>query len=878
LNGLSGLAAVVLLCLAAAGCGASGSGEDTAGLDAASDGTGDVPGDAPDSGGADGVAEIGGTDETAETTDGASDTVQPLMPRAFLVESDADLLQGRQAVGRVGDYRIDNGRIAAIIGGPDHSLWGPYGGGVLDLAPAGVDDHFEEHFPVAGFLRSVRAESILVVKDGSDGEAVIRVTGKDGPIPLIASLAPLMPANVDATVDYVLAAGADCLTIRTTLSNPGDTEMTLPVGDGVVFSETGRTFGSGAGFDVPGLIKQGNVDWIGSDDVEVSFLLAPAKGVKMSLALSEQELNALLYDSVVIPPGESRTVERCLYAVPGRSLGALNRFWEERGLSLVQVEGSAAIDTPGFDRTRLSLEITGNGGKFTGAANPDAAGAFAFKVPVGKYTATLSGQGFLPVSETFDAVLGETAGPLDLDPADPGRLDVQVEDGSGKGVPARVTVQAGADAGFFAGRVGMLPTLDGKATFFLPAGDYTVQGSSGPEWSVSRVNATVVAGSVVEATCGIQHEVDTAGWLAGDGHNHSEFGIDSQMLREDRVKAEASEGLDLWVGTDHDIFTDFAPVVNSLGAADLLVAVVGNEVSPVGRHFNGLSCTPAAEDMLKYFVVPWVYFTPAGEVGGNRPEPEIWKTMHEEFGCRVVQLNHPRDGQGYFDFVGFDPEVGPSSADPKKFDLTFDAIEVWNSGASWDEIEALTMPDWYSFLNRGHAKVATGNPDSHELDSWAGQPRNLVLLSQAVTPGDATGTEKAFFDALLAFRSQVTSAPFVTFSVDGKDLGSTVVPGPDGSVEIAVRVDAASWVPLDTVRLMGNGEVVEEWDVSGASGVVRLEATLELLPVADTWYHVVAFDKDETLAPVYPGRSSLSFTNPIWVDLAGDGFDPPIED
>ena len=237
-----------------------------------------------------------------------------------------------------------------------------------------------------------------------------------------------------------------------------------------------------------------------------------------------------------------------------------------------------------------------------------------------------------------------------------------------------------------------------------------------------------------------------------------------------------------------------------------------------------------------------------------------------------MQINHPRDGQGYLDFVDYDPEVGPSSTTPGEFDLTFDAIEVWNSGDHWDHLENLTLVDWYSLLNRGYSKVATGNSDTHDADQWAGQPRNLVRIEGELIAD-------SYYDSLLASGGQVTSAPFIEFAIEGQGLGSTVVPAdPELALAVQVRVSASTWAPLQTVQLVGNGVVVQQWDVSAETGVVRLDADVEVLPEADTWYHVRAFDSNSDLAPVYPGRMSAALTNPIWVDLAGDGFDAPITD
>ncbi|MBM4355053.1 MAG: hypothetical protein FJ109_14925, partial [Deltaproteobacteria bacterium] len=602
---------------------------------------------------ADGIGgDLGGEVRTPDVEEGDLPPPAP-SPYAFVLESAEDGIPGIDAVGRKGDLAIGNGRISAVIGGMDHSIWGPYGGGVLDFSAAGLDDGFEEVFSSAGFLRGVRAQTIEVTSDGSDGEAVIRVTGTDGPIPLVAAVVPTPPAGIEIVVEYAVRADSDCLEIRTSVTNPTDNEISAPVGDGLVFSEVGRTFGAEGGFDIDKIIAAGELDFIGSDVSTVSFLMAPSSGKHVTVALSEEELNVVTYGTLALDPGETRTVKRCLYAAPGRSIAVLDRYWEDRKMATVEVTGSVAIATPGYDFSLVALDMTTEDGGFFGAAQPDPEGNLSFRIPPGTYAVTVSGPGI----ETFEVPLEVPAGgevePLDLDPPDPGRIDARITGEDGQPVPARIMAYAGADAGLNAGRLALWPDIEGKATLFMAAGDYTIQGSRGPEWSYCRASVTVGAGEVVDAGCAIQRELDVTGWYPGDMHTHSEFSIDSQMRRHVRVASEMAEGMAIWVATEHDVFADYAPVVASLGLEGVILPSLGNEVSPVGRHFNGLGCTPKPEQLQKYFVVPWVSFTESGEVGGFLPAPAVWKSMHEDFGCRVVQINHPRDGQGYFDFVKY---------------------------------------------------------------------------------------------------------------------------------------------------------------------------------------------------------------------------------
>ncbi len=801
-------------------------------------------------------------DSAADT--GADTTVAPPI-RAFVVTDAADLLQGREATGRIGDLRIENEHIVAIVGALDHHMWGPFGGGILDLAVAGGDDRFQEAFSTAGFLRAVRPETVEVAADGTDGDAVIRVRGTDGAIPLVDLIIQTEPVGLDVTVEYRLAADSPCLEVHTIATNPTDGNVTAALGDGLFWSETGRVFGPGAGYNEEALLALGGMDYIGADQPGLTHLVTPLGGAEVSVALLKDELSLLSYEMVALGPGESAEVRRCIYAAPGRSLLPLAHHWETRGQETVAVSGSVQVPTAGYELARARVEIYRNDA-FVGATAPGTDGAFAFKAPPGEYRGILVGEALEPVEVTWTAAAGAPVSDLVFAPAAPARIDVQLTDDGGAAIPGRISAQVGPGADIHAKLVAVVPTLDGAATIYLPEGTYTITGSRGGRWGICQGDVTLATGETATFTCGIELEVPTPGWISGDLHVHSEFSVDSTFLREERVKALIAEDIRFFAGTDHDVFADFRPIVEDMGVGDLLTASLGNESSSLAAHFNCLGCKSVTGD---YFEAPWMELTEDGEVVRQLEAPEIWAILRDDFAATMVQINHPRTGQGVFTAVGYDPVAGPEALDPAVFDLTFDSIEVWNGSEDWGHLRDKTLPDWYSFLNRGHRKIAVGNSDSHELRQWVGQPHNLV---QAAEPTDET-----FYAALKAGHAQATSAPFIEFSAGDTGLGDTVIPAaPDDPITLSIRVSAPTWVPLDTVRLVGNGAVIQEWDVSGAEGVLRLETELQVSPPMDIWYHVIAYTESADLAPVYPGRDSMAFTNPIWVDLDGGGFDPPL--
>ncbi|MBM4370961.1 MAG: hypothetical protein FJ098_04865, partial [Deltaproteobacteria bacterium] len=477
-----------------------------------------------------------------------ADTGPRPAPRAWVIEDPADLLPGREAAGRPGDIRVENDHMVAIIGGLGHHKWGPFGGGILDLAPQGGEDRFQELFASAGFLRGLRPEAIEIVADGSTGDAVVRVTGTDGAIPLIDLVAGSQPVGLDVTLEYLLPADARCLEIRTVVSNPTDKTVTAALGDAVVWSETGNVFGPVAGYDAGGLLAQGEVEYVGADQPGLTFLLSPLGGAKVAVALLEDELSLLTYSMVPLAPGESVEVRRCLYATAGDGLDTLALHWEARGQALVDVSGTVQVPTAGYDLSLAKVEVYRED-LFVGSVAPSPDGALAFRIPPGSYRGILRGEALEPVEVQWTATTGEAVTDLSFTPAAPARIDAQVTDAAGEPLPGRITVQAGPDAAVQAGHVAVVPSLDGASTLFLPAGTYTLTGSRGPQWSLCRGDVTVGAGQAVEFRCAITPELPLEGWIPGDLHVHSEFSIDSNMPRELRIAALVGEGLRFFAGT-----------------------------------------------------------------------------------------------------------------------------------------------------------------------------------------------------------------------------------------------------------------------------------------------------------------------------------------
>ena len=249
----------------------------------------------------------------------------------------------------------------------------------------------------------------------------------------------------------------------------------------------------------------------------------------------------------------------------------------------------------------------------------------------------------------------------------------------------------------------------------------------------------------------------------------------------------------------------------------------------------------------------------------------------------MIQLNHPRwSSIDYFGKSKLDPITGIAHAEVYSDD--FDTIEVFNENEGWGYFDAETttefsigssrhsvLRDWFNLLNRGHRYAAVGNSDSHAVYSClAGYPRNYVP-SRTDEAGKIDPREVAA--TLRNRRSFTTLGPFVEFGVNGQPMGSDVK-AKNGLVKLNIRIQAASWVDCDRVKIVVNGDVVEELPVPDTRRVVRFEKKHPLRLASDAWVALLV-EGDDSLAPIVHDQSRpirpFAVTNPVWVDADGDG-------
>ncbi len=783
---------------------------------------------------------------------------------------------------------------------------------------------------------------------------------------------PNKPLALRTTTYYVLSPGEARVRVLTAFCNEGTTPIVTPlvelqdVGVFGIFNPGGCNNGLGSSkLDANGCLIDAS-RWIGSQGPGVAYALRsfsfadPKKPVTANGALGYggvigtfiegESLNGVL--TWADPEARNRPGAFGLRA--GETKSYLRDFLVGRDLAEISsnllafdgvARGSVTVAAKRADGTvapGARVSVVDAAGTMVTLMEADATGTGRVSLPPGAYTLTPSLEGHLvgaavPVGVTAGGSHTATVSLLEAR-----TLTVDVADPFGAKMPAKVTVYcAGGScpfdkdtykqhylldwAGGGAAAQGYVP-VSGQLTLTLPPGEYDVVVTRGPEYSAwpdtwpssgRRVDLRT-ANQSVSAVLG--HVVDSTGWVSADLHVHAVASTDSATGNELRVANFLAEGVDVLLSTDHEVITDFAPVIQAMGAEAFIGSMIGEEVTTFSHgHFN-------AFPLLRKDLPNGGAFDHAG--GEDAPTlrmPQLFSGLKAEHPGAVVQLNHPRGGGGVLSLLKVDTATLATHGLPEDFmmaaapDAT--AADTRLFGDGFDIIESANGPgpsftvlnDWMTFLSRGTVRVASGVSDTHYAYSGSGG----YARTWAFVGSDALAqfTPAKYAEAMRGQRAFASNGPFIRMwakKLDGTgqpvgaevDLGGTVsiAPAASEAVELTVDVQGPEWMQFDRVEIYShapgreavNGERNDTWPegrildkhlldpnnlplaaVPGMNGLnlrkVAVQERFVVRPTKDTWYvAMVRSTAGRSMTPLHGSRPA-AWTSAVLVDADGSG-------
>lgn len=759
---------------------------------------------------------------------------------------------------RPGDFLISNHEIVACIQNETTNRYETYTGGKLvDLRRHGQqgEDVFDMTMPLIDFGLAT-GDQVEIVRDGTDGVAVLRVTGTDIELAHLAGVTGLRLGtrrNLEVITEFRLLPDSKSIEMVTFLSG-SRTFLNLNIGDWFAYGDRARAWSPGSGIGIPNRA----LPWVGGFGDGHSYGLvfeesATPMGVLASQGIPYAEMRI---EQVDIRSNEPAVYRRWIMVGDGsidslRLEAAQLRGEELEGREVtIQLRDSGGAPVGGAevlifdDGTPLTWNKADEAGNLTAFLSPG-----DYSVEISRFAGPLAVDEEITVgpSGSVAVILPETA-----------QVSLSIrEEGTERPITSRVRFQHPDYGTWFE----YAPL--GELTTRVPAGSLDLVVTRGMEYDLFTTSLSVGPGESDSLQVALLRGLNTTGWRSGDFHQHMEPSIDSRIDVYTRILENVSQGVELVVPTDHEVVTDLRPYIEILGLGEELSSFPGVEISPIYAHFN-LYPAPFDATLRGRGSISLAHRLENGDVEIRRmPEIiEIARTWHTD---PIVQMNHPRNNSGMFNHVNFDPELGPDAVTNADFTYDIDTIEVINR---YNHI-CMVLADWSGLLNYGKRVTGLGNSDSHNANGEAGVPRNFFRTDRE--PGDLDAD--LVRDALRNQRVTVASHAYINFGdemLPGDDIQVT-----DGAARFHVQVQTPDWSSVDLLFVIVNGEVLRRIERTADAGArYDFDEVIDLEITEDSWV-VFWADGTQPTAPVPHRKKVVAFTNPVFVATTDGPWQAP---
>jgi hypothetical protein len=382
---------------------------------------------------------------------------------------------------------------------------------------------------------------------------------------------------------------------------------------------------------------------------------------------------------------------------------------------------------------------------------------------------------------------------------------------------------------------------DGTCQGWLPRGEVIVDVARGFEYEPLRTAITIAPGQQ-ELTLRLKRwmNMNAQGWFSGDTHVH--FLGANGAHRE--AQAEDLNVVNLLQSQWGHLFTnaeDALGATTTNGGRTIVYTSQENRQHLLG-HLTLLG--------LKQPVMPWCTDGPSeAELGGALETTMAhWAdACHAQGGTVVI------------------PHLPNPNGEPAALIATgrADAVEIIR-------VDSYNHQEYYRYLNNGYRLPLVGGTDKMSSDVPVGLYRTYAAIR------DEEWSYDAWCRAVRAGRTFLSAGPMLRLSVEGAQIGDTLtLPSGGGTLEIVA--EAESILPIHTLEIVQNGQVVARTEEREGTRRLALRATVKVS--GNSWFAA------RCGGPRYYemmrfldcwGRGMFAHTSPIYVAVGGPWqlFDP----
>jgi len=403
----------------------------------------------------------------------------------------------------------------------------------------------------------------------------------------------------------------------------------------------------------------------------------------------------------------------------------------------------------------------------------------------------------------------------------------------------------------------------GDAELTLPAGQAEVEVIKGFEYRFERQTVTITSGQKSSLTIhlkplGLPQEAGSH-WVSGDVHVHMNYGGAYRNTPKHLVAQAAAENLqvveDLVVNKEQRI-PDIAYFSTRPDPAstDTNLLLHGQEFHT--SYWGHLGLLNLTQNLLLPGYAAYPNTAAASLFPPNAMVADMAHAQHA-----LVGYVHPYDSVP-------DPVKDASVSHELPVDVALgkvDYIEV----TGFAEHKS-TASVWYRLLNCGFRLPTAAGTDAMANFASLRGPVGLNRVYVKVPAGPLN--IETWLDSLKHGRTFATNGPLLGFSLGGKQLGDEVsLPARENKMKFTAWL--RSFVPIDHLQVICNGDVVRDLETDGARETADVEDTISLS--RSGWCLLRAWSEkaEHPILDMYP----YATTSPIYVTVAGS-HPKPAED
>jgi TolB protein len=442
-----------------------------------------------------------------------------------------------------------------------------------------------------------------------------------------------------------------------------------------------------------------------------------------------------------------------------------------------------------------------------------------------------------------------------------GRVRVRVLDESGALTPVRLYVRASDGKGYApSGSPIFYYALDpgaqreaffvasGEDEFPVPAGTLHLAALKGVEYRIQDRSVEIAAGETATVTIHMERWTNwnQRGWYTGENHFHANYnGSYYQRPKQSLGWLQAED----------------------LNTANMIVANSEGAFIHDKEFFRGAPDPISQPRYILYWNQEYRNSDPLGHMAFLNLKKQVPPSFTSvigshspyDFPLNTMSAMEARRQGGFVSYVhpigGTLNDVFDTSLGAKESPLTaalgaMDAIDILPFGeAAYDM--------WYRFLNCGFRIMPGAGTDV--FTNWRGINNIPGGSRQYVEVGSAMSWDR-WLARYREGRVFVTNGPLVSFQVNGQPAGAEIRVPAGQPLLARVTAEVTARVPLETVELIQNGEIVGRVQADGSARPLRLEK--EVTVERSSWFAVRAAGKP---ARGIVGLTPRAHSGAVWV-------------